>query len=313
MRVILLAADPSLMRSLTSMLEARGHQVVGFDSWKQASGHMQTDRQANALIVVHAASDAPGLAICREARLLASDERPVYICLISRPLSSQAFIDALDCGADDVLQLPLASDELYARLRAAERLNGVQLKLFEMATRDGLTGLLNRPAFFHRASKLCREAETPLAAIMIDIDHFKSVNDRLGHAGGDKALRAVADCLKRGGDTIGRIGGEEFALLLDRGDAGAVFRSAESLRKQIAELELAIDSTVLRLSCSFGVAIGEIGETIDELLRKADFALYAAKRAGRNRVELFDSEQTPPTNRRDSLIRAAGSRSLAAG
>jgi diguanylate cyclase (GGDEF)-like protein len=313
MRLVLVATDPALGDSLTSLLETRGHEVAGFQSWAEARGHIETHPQANGLVIVGSPSDTPALEICWEARLLASDERPIYICLISRPLSSQGFIEALDCGADDVLQLPLSSDELYARLRAAERLNQAQRKLFEMATRDGLTGLLNRPAFFHRATKLCREAEAPLAAIMIDIDHFKAVNDRHGHAGGDQALCAVADCLKRGGDTVGRIGGEEFALLLDRGDAGEAWRSAESLRLRIAAQELAIGSTILRLSCSFGVAIGETGEDVDELLRKADSALYAAKRSGRNRVALFDPEQATLSSPPDSLIRAAGVRSLSSG
>ncbi|WP_294538286.1 diguanylate cyclase [uncultured Rhodoblastus sp.] len=313
MRLVLVAADPALNRSLASLLEARGHEVAGFQSWTVARRQMETQSHANGLIVVEAGSDTPGPEICWEARLLASDEQPVYICLISRPLSSRDFIEALDCGADDVLQLPLSSDELYARLRAAQRLIQAQRKLFDMATRDSLTGLFNRPAFFDRATKLCREAEAPLAAIMIDIDHFKSVNDRHGHAGGDKALRAVADCLKAGGDIVGRIGGEEFALLVEGGDAGAVFRSADGLRQHIAGQEISVGATILRLTCSFGVAIGERSENIDELLRKADWALYAAKRSGRNKVALFETERARAFSRPDSTIRVPGPRSIALG
>jgi two-component system, cell cycle response regulator len=305
MRVVLLAADQSLMTSLMSLLETRGHDVVGFAEVNQALAHLETHMEANAFIIVEAPIKTPGPEICWEARLLASFERPIYICLISRPLSSQAFIEALDCGADDVLQMPLSSDELYARLRAADRVNQIQLKLFEMATHDGLTGLLNRPAFFHRATKRCDEAKAPLAAIMIDIDHFKAVNDTYGHAGGDKAIRAVAECLKSQSDLVGRLGGEEFALLLDHGDAGQAWSAAEALRREIASREIIIDGAELRLSCSFGVAVGEMGEDIDAILRKADAALYAAKHLGRNIVALHDPEKAPLPPAFNSIIRGA--------
>ena len=305
MRVILVAADHSLMKSLISMLATRGHDVMGFADTAQALSHLANHAEANAFIIVDAPLRTPGPEICRQARLLASFSRPIYICLISRPLSSQAFIDALDGGADDILQMPLSSDELYARLRAADRVNKIQLKLFEMATRDSLTGLLNRPAFFHRATKMCEDAKTPLAAIMADIDHFKSVNDTHGHAAGDQALRAIAGCLKGPGDATGRLGGEEFALLLDHGDAAQAWCAAEALREEIAGQEIAVGGGHLRLSCSFGVAVGEAGEDIDAILRKADAALYAAKRAGRNIVALYDPKKAPLPNQLGGVIRRA--------
>jgi diguanylate cyclase (GGDEF)-like protein len=223
-------------------------------------------------------------------------------------MASKDFIEALDCGADDVLQLPLSSDELYARLRAAERFTRMQRKLVDMATRDGLTGLLNRPAFFSRAEKLCRERDAPLAAIMVDVDFFKSINDRYGHAAGDDALRAVADGLRSGLPAsllAARLGGEEFALLLEGAEPNGACRAAECWRHRIAMTEIAAETGVIRLSCSFGVAQGAPGEDIDSLLRKADAALYAAKRSGRNGVALYDADSALAAASRSGLIRAA--------
>ena len=313
MHVVLVAADPSLMRSLTAILEKRVHDVVCFSDAQEALVHAAAREDVNAMIVVESRHATPGPEICWEARLLESFERPLYICLICRPLNSQQFIEALDCGADDVLQLPLSSDELYARLRAAQRFIQMQRKLVHMATRDGLTGLLNRPAFFSRTARLSRDRAAPLAVVMADIDHFKAVNDSYGHAAGDKALRAVADCLggshdsttTREANLAARMGGEEFALLLDGADADKACRAAESWRQRIATTDIDTGAGALRLSCSFGVALGAPEDDIDALLRKADAALYAAKRAGRNRVAFYDADIALLQTRPASLIRAS--------
>jgi len=305
MHVILVAADHDLQASITSMLGSRGHDVTAFCDANEGLDQLESDQTINAFVVVNAKDADAGAEICWEARLLSSFERPVYVCLVAPPLTSEAFIEALDCGADDVLQLPISADELYARLRAAERLNQMQHKLLEMATRDGLTGLYNRPAFFHRAAALCAEHSGGFAGIMADIDHFKAINDTHGHAAGDKAIRAVADCLKSQSEVVGRLGGEEFALLLDVAEPAEAWRMAEGLRRLIAMQDIDLDRTSVRLSCSFGVAMGQPGDTIDELLRKADTALYAAKRAGRNMVAMYDPDKMASEPRAASVIRGA--------
>ncbi len=141
---------------------------------------------------------------------------------------------------------------------------------------------------------------------MVDIDHFKSINDRFGHAAGDTALRAVAQCLDGRSELAGRLGGEEFALLVSQGDPDEAWRAAEALRSDIAAREIDIETNVLRLSCSFGVAIGAPGDDIDDLLRRADAALYTAKRAGRNLVALYDPETPAVPNQPDSIVRCSG-------
>jgi len=311
MRVVLLAASREARDAVGSILETRGHEVIAFADASEALERLDDDQTANAFLVIDLKNQERAIELCWEARLIASFERPIYICLVARPLPSETMVEALDCGADDVLQLPLSPDELYARLRSAERMNQMQLKLVEMATRDGLTGLLNRPAFFNRTTRICRETEASLAAIMVDIDHFKAVNDRYGHAAGDKALQSIAGCLSEEGAVAARLGGEEFVLLLPETSADRAWRRAEDLRRLIARRDIEFDGAALRVSCSFGVAVAGPGVDIDDLLRRADAALYDAKRNGRNRVMLHvnkmsDAGPAPPFRR--SRVHHAGDR-----
>ena len=175
MHVVLLAANAVLLNSMTSLLSARGHDVTCFDDPRRALDYIGANDHADALMVTSQFDSMPAAEICWEGRLLASYERPLYICLLSRPLGSIGLTEVLDCGADDVLQMPMHADELYARLRAAERLAQMHRELVNMATRDGLTGLLNRSAFFKRGGQLCLCSSTAVAAVMADIDHFKRV------------------------------------------------------------------------------------------------------------------------------------------
>ncbi|MGO8739571.1 diguanylate cyclase [Rhodoblastus sp.] len=308
MRVVLLASLYKSGEAVGALLEARRHDVLRFSEPERALGKLETDQAANAFIVVNCGNIEKAIETCWDARLMASFERPIYIGLVARPMPSQVVVEALDCGADDVLQMPLSSDELYARLRSAERLNQMQMQLVKMATRDALTGLLNRSAFFSRSEKICRVATRPFAAIMADIDHFKAVNDRYGHAAGDKALKAVAECLDGRAEVVARLGGEEFVLLLPASGASSARRVAEELRSAIAGCEIDIDGAPLRVTCSFGVAVAEPGATIDDLLRRADSALYVAKRDGRNRVAVHDAETPSPDTHPGSVIRHAGNR-----
>ena len=308
MRVVLLAPLHNSGDAIGALLDARGHEVLRFSEPKRALEQLESDRTANAFIVLDSGNSERAIETCWEARLLASFERPIYIGLVARPMPSRSVVEALDCGADDVLQMPLSSDELYARLRSAERFNQMQMKLVRMATRDALTGLLNRSAFFNRHGTICRDSAGPLAAIMIDVDHFKTVNDKFGHAAGDKALKSIAECLGGQTEIAARLGGEEFVLLLPGASMERARDMAEGMRRAIATREIDIDGRSLRATCSFGVAVAEPGANIDEVLRRADAALYAAKRDGRNRVAVHDAKTPAPDSSPASVIRHAGDR-----
>lgn len=166
-------------------------------------------------------------------------------------------------------------------------------ELERSAAIDFLTGALNRGAIEHqglRSVALARRRGTRCAAIVIDVDHFKCINDAYGHASGDAALREIVRRLQdavRVGDTLGRLGGEEFMVLVDDTDAERATATAERLRHAIGDAPLAIEPQPHPTTISLGVAVlGEADRSFSDLLRRADRALYAAKAAGRDRVEL---------------------------
>jgi diguanylate cyclase (GGDEF)-like protein len=175
---------------------------------------------------------------------------------------------------------------LYARLRAAERVGHMQRELIRLAVTDSLTGMYNRRGFFDQAVKPCQRASeaAPLCAIMADIDYFKRINDSYGHDAGDKAIFAVAHELMSGDWHAGRLGGEEFALLLQGRAMAEAARTAETLRQQIAALRIPLSDGTLSMTCSFGVSEWRPGDSIDTLLKRSDMALYEAKLGGRDRV-----------------------------
>ena len=168
----------------------------------------------------------------------------------------------------------------------------LELELQQQASTDVLTGLANRRAFFNEGPRMLERARRyrhDCALLMIDIDHFKAVNDQYGHHAGDRVLRAMADRLRdvlRQADLVARLGGEEFAALLPETDVPAALQAAERVREICASLGPQLEGfSDMGVSVSIGVAQWRAGETLDHLLERADAALYRAKRAGRNRVE----------------------------
>lgn len=166
------------------------------------------------------------------------------------------------------------------------------------ASTDPLTGMFNRRGFAEASSRLIdREAHAgrPVTALIFDIDHFKSINDQHGHKAGDAVLQALAGVFRRslrGVDTVSRVGGEEFAALLPDTSVERAPEVAERLRRAVADAEIpAGDGTLLHITVSIGVAaFGDRCEHIDDILRHADAALYAAKNGGRNRVCVAGSD-----------------------
>jgi diguanylate cyclase (GGDEF)-like protein len=181
----------------------------------------------------------------------------------------------------------------FILVRQAEdnrRLNGqllaTQAVLRAQADIDHLTGVLNRAAFYRHAGAYAEEAEACI--LLADIDHFKTINDMHGHAAGDHALRIVARTLQsalRTDDLLGRVGGEEFAILLTAMPVDLAMIIAERARSAIASLDTrTADGVPIAISISIGVAPFAAGMPLDQALARADAAMYSAKRSGRNRV-----------------------------
>ena len=294
MRVVLVEPSRTTALLVSRLLEARHHEVRIFADGREALTYIKSDPEVAAVITSAEPLSISGLELCWETRLFATRQRPVYVILMSSTKTDGRLIEALDSGADDFLAKPLVAEELYARLRAADRLVTMQRELIRLATIDPLTGMFNRRAFFDNAEALCARADAgyALSAIMMDVDHFKAVNDVYGHAVGDEALRTVAQQLTSGRAMAGRLGGEEFAMLIDRPLADAV-ETAEGLRTGIANS--GIGDSGLKLTCSFGVSQWQHGDSIDRMLKRADMALYQAKFGGRNRVVAADESQGATT------------------
>ena len=296
MRIILVDPSRTAAKVVSRLLEARDHDVRVFADGREALAYIKSDPDVGALITTAEPLSISGLELCWETRLIATSHRPIYVILMSSSDDGK-LIAALDHGADDVLNKPPVPEELYARLRAAERFGNMQRELIRLATTDSLTGMYNRRAFFEKARVLAERAQSgePLCAIMVDIDHFKRVNDMHGHEVGDHAICAVAHELMLERALVGRLGGEEFALLLDGRCLADALAVAERLRVKLSEVAIKSGSEVITLTCSFGVSEWQQGDMVDRLLKRADIALYEAKIAGRNRVVAAGATMIAPT------------------
>lgn len=291
MRITLVDPSRTNRMIVTRLLQARGHDVLLFEDAPEALAQMRSDFQIDALITSAELTSTSGLELCWETRLLASSRRPIYILLMSSNSDRSALVEALDSGADDFIYKPPVAEELYARLRAAERIGTLQRELIRLATTDPLTGVSNRRGFFEEASEACRQAKrgSSVSAILIDIDHFKEVNDLYGHSTGDEAIRAIAREAQTDEAVVGRLGGDEFSILLKGRSLSAATTIAEGLQRRFAALRLKTPEGLTTLTCSLGVSELEPNDTVDDLIGRADLALYKAKEEGRNRVA------TPPS------------------
>ena len=196
-----------------------------------------------------------------------------------------------------------ASVEIHGVSRNITERRALRLRLEQQATRDGLTGVFNRRHFLAVAGqeiRRCQRAGSPLCVVMLDIDHFKAINDTFGHAMGDRALQELTATTRkslRDTDVFGRLGGEEFAIVLIDTELRQGLLAAERIRHQIEALQLlADDGTCIPLRVSLGVTeLSATADCLETLLAQADQALYRAKEGGRNRVERYwQSERQVP-------------------
>src|SRR5262245_19457841 len=210
MNVVLVDPSRTVLRIVMGLLKKGSHEVHPFTDAGEALNFIKSDSTVQALITSAELTSMSGLELCREVRQLASCGRPIYVILMSSNQDRHSLIEALDSGADDFIGKPPVIEELYARLRAADRVGTMQRDLLRLARSDPLTGILNRRAFFDQSHDPCARAESgqPLSAVMRDIDHFKRINDEYGHDIGDAAIRGVtAQAANTPNAVVGRLGG----------------------------------------------------------------------------------------------------------
>jgi diguanylate cyclase (GGDEF)-like protein len=301
LKALIAEDNPGFRQILERMLTKWGYDVVAADTGLKAWEMLQAPDPPRLAILDWMMPGLDGVEVCRRVRELAR-EPYIYILLLTARDSAEELVEGMEAGADDYLRKPVNSHELRVRLRAGRRILDLQEELMHareilrrQATRDPLTQLWNREAMFDilgRELKRARRESGAVSIVMADLDDFKSVNDRLGHAAGDAVLQEAARrmglCV-RPYDSPCRYGGEEFLIVLPGCDLEGATMRAEEIRSAMAGTPFQVPEGVLSVTCSLGVTAltGDAGFDEVALLHEADEALYAAKRNGRNRVEVF--------------------------
>jgi two-component system, cell cycle response regulator len=304
LQVLVVDDSPVYRKLVEHALEGNPYSLLFAKSGREAlelfAGHLPA-----IVITDWMMPDFSGLDLCQHLR---SDLHPgyTYIILLTSIAEKGNIVKGLAAGADDYLTKPFDPGELLARIGVGRRIIDLHRQidaknklLEEMAHCDSLTGLPNRRAIEEWAARQLRAAARhgfPYWVVLADLDSFKGINDTYGHVGGDSMLKKFADILKtvvRASDICGRLGGDEFVMVITHVEADAIFKTVERFREQLAQQQFELGSERISMTASFGIAGLNGKENIDftTLLRRADKALYAAKRAGRNLIRT-EPEQT---------------------
>jgi len=305
----LVVDDSAVYRKLIGdHLRSWGFRVMLAESGSEAWRILEQPDSPKLVLLDWVLPDLDGLEVCQRIRQAGSSGPYVYVILLTSNEGRQNMLDAMQAGADDYLVKPFDELELKARLLVGKRILDLQEELVSAresmrhaATHDSLTGLMNRGeilAMLQRELERARRERSPVGVILGDIDHFKNVNDTLGHLFGDEALREIGRRLRaqlRVYDGVGRYGGEEFLMILPSCDLPNALLRADELREIIAKTPVACSGQEKMITMSMGVAVSscDAKNEIEALLNQADAGLYAAKEKGRNRIEHF----TPPAKK----------------
>lgn len=315
LRVLVVDDDRSVLLLLDKLLERAGYQVFTAPDGKEGL-HTALECRPHLIVADWLMPEMDGLKFCRTLRST-NMGRGVYILLLTGVEEEERLLEAFEAGIDDYIVKPVNPKVLLARLKAGERVVSLQTevesdreeirrfaaelamtnrRLQEAALLDALTGIPNRRYAMDRIHQEWSAAERSsrrLACMLIDVDHFKRINDTYGHDVGDIVLQRVADVLKqtaRTQDVICRIGGEEFLVVCPDTDATAATQCAERLRTAANAMRISVGNVTLQVTISVGVAAMDAAMRGPEsMIKAADQAVYAAKQGGRNRTCVYRS------------------------
>jgi len=295
---VILVDDSTVQKAnICEALAAENDEITVIDDYN-APGRIVDLAGDVVVISLSSDSDAP-LRLASRLRSL-EPTRQIPILLIGDTEDTDRFIKALELGVNDYLVRPIDEQELVARIRTQvrrkryqDRLQATFLRHLSMALTDSLTGLHNRRYLSSHLDSLMQrmgDNEKPVSLLMIDVDHFKKVNDTYGHGAGDEVLREVGQRILRnirGFDLAVRFGGEEFVVVMPDTPIAVALGVAERLCEKMADESVGISDSQDRVAVTLSIGVAESrdrGDTGEPLLKRADEALYAAKKSGRNRV-----------------------------
>jgi len=297
---VLVADDSAVYRKLVQQSLSEEDCSVVFASRGQEAIEILEREQPSLIITDWMMPDLTGLELCEHIRA-GSNPSYTYVIIVTSHAEKDMVVKGLSAGADDYLTKPFHHEELLARVRVGRRLIDLQRQieaknrlLEDLALNDALTGLTLRRAIDDWVSRQLSGAARhgfPFWVVMIDLDHFKNVNDTYGHDSGDVVLQRFAKVLKantRLSNISGRLGGEEFVQVLTHADEQAIRIVLERIREQFAAERFSFAGPEISFTASFGAAgfCGKAAPPFSELLIRADAALYRAKHLGRNRFEV---------------------------
>jgi diguanylate cyclase (GGDEF)-like protein len=299
MKILVAEDDTTSLFMLQSLLEKWGYDVVALTDGVEALSAMNGESPPLLAVLDWMLPGLNGPEICRRLRMVEEERRGrpyQYIIILTVKGEKENVVAGLDSGADDYITKPFDSQELQMRIRVGERILSLQEQLRKAALFDPLTGLPNRKAAITGLEgEIARSerSEEPFAIALLDLDHFKEVNDCYGHATGDSVLAEAARRMRsavRSYDLVGRYGGEEFLLVFPGLKGDDALRICERVcsvieKKPFFPVFSEGNGVPFTVTASLGVCEWNSGFTgPDEMLMKADQALYRAKRKGRNAV-----------------------------
>ncbi len=286
------------------MLKKWGYDVQSVSDGQQARDRLQAEDPPKLVILDWMMPGYTGPELCAMIRKNTRDEDPyIYCILLSAMGEKEHIVKGMEAGADDYIIKPFDHHELRVRVRAGRRIIELQSDLREAKQKlllqsrvDHLTEIFNRRAIFdHIWMELDRSKREnlPISVFMLDIDHFKGVNDTYGHLIGDQVLRETVKRIKhnvRPYDIVGRFGGEEFLLISPGLGREEAWELAERVRVGIGEAPFWVEDNAIAVTLSLGGVTWNGRDSMDELVNRADTALYQAKEQGRNRVVCLKPE-----------------------
>ncbi len=298
-RVLYVEDSPTTAQLTQHILKSEQLEIVHFNNAEAALESLMQNDYDLIITDILLAGELSGLGLIRSVRSLDDDKNRLPILALSGEEDAARKIEILRQGANDYISKPIINEEFIARIgnllsnkHLFDQVKEQEEELHKLAMTDQLTGLYNRHYLQETAVKYISNAyrsSRPLSLLLVDLDHFKAINDNHGHFMGDCVLAEVGHLLThscRKGDLAVRFGGEEFIIILNDSNMEAAMQKAEFFRIEIEKLQ----PEGLSVSASIGVATLPLGKKIEfeELFKNADNAVYAAKENGRNRVHSFD-------------------------